>query len=805
MKTIFLKLKKVFAGIAAALIILLPLFQLAPVAQADTSGVTTGPTPEQAGLQLNSAGTGVTSQNNNSTPSSAPGGTLVNTNDIGCNLNSFTSNTGGTFGICLTNIVYVFTVGIGTGFAYVSAYFFDWAIQLSLNSLAYSQQFVSQGWTMVRDIANMAFLFIILFIAFTIIFQAETNGAVQTLLHVIIIALVINFSFFFTRLVIDAGNIVAIQFYNAIQAPSISATAANSGVSNGSLPNSSTAASFVTNTTSYLGAAGFSNTGSFSFGNAKDLTASIMGMLQLQNLFSTNSFTQFFLPSPANGNQGAGFLVTTIALSFLYIAAAIMFWILTVTFATAGVKFILRVVGLWLVIIVSPLALVAYTMPGTKKYFDQWRSALIHNAFYPAIFMFIFLILTIFANQMGQSNGLINGLFQGLNEATSQGSIVAAIGLAAANVGIRLGLVVAVLWLGLMASKRFETFSGEMGTSFGNWVGGGMLKAFNVPYKRIGPGAWAGGIDRTLQTGRFSMSLFGKELINANNKLTRGIGRFGNSALGYEMRRYGTKPAADTTVPGSHGESYTKMKERQGKEGKEVGQNTRDIDNASNVTRMASIKGKVSDIERRVKSGGPAATAAEQQLIDEHKDLQSKIKNFSKRELESIKGGDIQKIVEKLSESQMKVLKDSEKFSEKDRDEFQKTWDSNSADSPLRKANKQIELLREINQTLKTSTLPMTTTELDTRIGTKAAAHHSVIDGNAVIAMTTAIKANLATVRSQIRAAGAGASTVALQQNLQNLQEAEQKLKTLDDERKKIPRGIGGTSDEGTFDTSKVS
>src|SRR5665213_2622696 len=85
---------------------------------------------------------------------------------------SFTSG----WSICITNVVYVFTVGIGSGFAYVAAYFFDLAVNLSLNGPAYALTFVSTGWTTARDLANMAFLFILIYIAFTIMLEAETSG-----------------------------------------------------------------------------------------------------------------------------------------------------------------------------------------------------------------------------------------------------------------------------------------------------------------------------------------------------------------------------------------------------------------------------------------------------------------------------------------------------------------------------------------------------------------------------------------------------------------------------------------------------
>ncbi len=147
---------------------------------------------------------------------------------------------------CITDVIYVFTIGIGSGFAYVSAYFFDWAVSLSLNGSAYALDFVSSGWTTARDLANMAFLFILLYIAFKIIFSAETGDTIHMLALVIVVALLVNFSFFFTRLAIDAGNILSIQFYNAINVQSLAATAQQGGVSGNVLATLSTVGNATT-------------------------------------------------------------------------------------------------------------------------------------------------------------------------------------------------------------------------------------------------------------------------------------------------------------------------------------------------------------------------------------------------------------------------------------------------------------------------------------------------------------------------------------------------------------------------------
>src|SRR3989344_3799838 len=186
-------LKKIIPGIVLASMLLSVLPIGAPVAHAEP-GVTTGPTLEQAGKTLNSSGKAV----------DAPA------SDFGCDL------PGVGFSKCVAAVVYWIGPGIASIVASIGAYFFSIVVQLSLNSTAYALDFLSTGWTTVRDIANMAFIFILIYMAIMIMLEAETSGTIKTLAIVIVFAILINFSFLFTRVVIDTGNIAAVQFYNAI-------------------------------------------------------------------------------------------------------------------------------------------------------------------------------------------------------------------------------------------------------------------------------------------------------------------------------------------------------------------------------------------------------------------------------------------------------------------------------------------------------------------------------------------------------------------------------------------------------------
>lgn len=386
-------------------------------------------------------------------PTNQGWGTQSAGGDIGCKASLDDKNVA----ICVSNLVYYVMVGLFSSFAYICAFFFDLAIQLSLNSSSYALDFLSSSWTLARDIANMSFIFMLVYIAFIIIFEADTTNTVKMLATVIIVALLVNFSFFFTRLVIDSGNIVASQFYNAIQAPPIGATAGQGWAAN-------TAAASIAS-----GASG---------GQTKDLTAGIMGALQIQGLFSNASFQQFV----NNPNSSAMYLLTT--LSLIYIFMGVMFGILAGSFLFAGAKFMMRVVGLWVVLFMSPIAFaskaLAIRAPFAKQLWEKWSSSLIEFTIYPAVYLFMFWVLSKFVAQMG-SGSLFNGLYNAASASAGSGdsNFLINIATAMANVGIRMGFIVALMYAALsvadMVSKTGNGLAKSFSSFAGNAVTGGAL------------------------------------------------------------------------------------------------------------------------------------------------------------------------------------------------------------------------------------------------------------------------------------------------------------------------------------------
>jgi len=92
----------------------------------------------------------------------------------------------------------------------------DTSIEFSISSASFKFQGLKDAWTTIRDVANIAFIFILLYIAIATILQLGGYQTKRVLTALIIAALFINFSFFLTGVVIDSGNILALALWNNI-------------------------------------------------------------------------------------------------------------------------------------------------------------------------------------------------------------------------------------------------------------------------------------------------------------------------------------------------------------------------------------------------------------------------------------------------------------------------------------------------------------------------------------------------------------------------------------------------------------
>lgn len=232
----------------------------------------------------------------------------------------------------------------------------DFFIAYSIDSSSYAgnnNTFVMRGWAVIRDIANVLFIFTILYIAIRHILQLGGSDTKKLLKSLIIAALLINFSLFFTKVIIDAGNVLARVFYNNIE---------------------------VTNDDGVGG---------------KKISQAIAEHVQPQKLLSAD----FLEPRPAPG-QLPGTLNSGYIFFILCLTAFVNFTV-AITFISVFLFFIARVIGLWFMMIFSPLAFVSIAVPSSGKMFgdfgwDGWLGQTLKLSFMAPIFMFFLFLLTMF-------------------------------------------------------------------------------------------------------------------------------------------------------------------------------------------------------------------------------------------------------------------------------------------------------------------------------------------------------------------------------------------------------------------------
>lgn len=239
-----------------------------------------------------------------------------------------------TFGLVyISYFIYI----LASGILAISGYLFDAVLSLSIDSTFISKPFVDSTWTIVRDFSNMLFIFILIYTGVLTIL-GEKNWA-KTIKNVIIIALLINFSLFFTKVIIDAGNTLAVGVYSAIGVEKTDKIHTSGAVVE------------------------------------RDLSAAIVSN---------------FGPQTILGNVGkieSAYLVFAVFLigTAVNLLAA---W----AFFRVALLFIGRIIGFWFLMIISPFAFISIALP-KGNIFNKWLNTLLELSFVAPVFLFMLYII----------------------------------------------------------------------------------------------------------------------------------------------------------------------------------------------------------------------------------------------------------------------------------------------------------------------------------------------------------------------------------------------------------------------------
>jgi len=305
-------------------------------------------------------------------------------------------------GGCLVKIAYYTVYTIPSALLGLSGLFFDAVLSLALDSTIYAASFVDKAWSVVRDLSNIFFILILLYVAIQTILGLS-HEAKKTIVKVIVLALLINFSMFFTKIVIDTSNVLALVFYNRINvnvtgtqrqysplwSPVKHAVAEKDiagGIYSAFDPSRLMSPEFFerakqkTTRLSWLGAAAYIGGGA-AIGGPIGAVVGAGGAL-LQAAFGTNEEVPISLMLTIIIVTGA--IIGFAAYAFFY----------------AGISFINRIVELWVLIIFSPFAFMSSSVPLLSHVerigWDEWLKKLFKVSFLAPIFLFFVYLIYLF-------------------------------------------------------------------------------------------------------------------------------------------------------------------------------------------------------------------------------------------------------------------------------------------------------------------------------------------------------------------------------------------------------------------------
>lgn len=343
-----------------------------------------------------------------------------------------------------------------------------------------SNSFINIGWTVLRDVVNIMFIFVLLYVGIMTIIKGFESGTSKMIATVITVALLINFSLFFTKIVIDTSNVVAVNFYSAIK-------------------------------------------------NATDTSSKDHAWQGIAAVFIEKSgMGTLYKWADLKGDN------ETLVIQGL--GGAALLFVLAIVIFIASILFITRYLVLIIVLIASSAAIGSWILPSLKKsIYDKWWSALIGQSFFaPVFFLFLYLTLIFMTKTVGLTPVNETGwttVFSGTN---STGSI---------NLVVNYMLIVGSLIGTIVVSKSLSNMAGSGAGKITAALGGAGLGLAGFAGRntlgRLGQTA----ANSTALQNFAAKSRVGMGLLNVSNKVAKGSYDARNTkafgAMGVDMGKAG--------------------------------------------------------------------------------------------------------------------------------------------------------------------------------------------------------------------------------------------------------------------------
>lgn len=458
---------------------------------------------------------------------------------------------------------------------------------------------INEVWKSFRDIANIVMIAMFVFVAFAVILNVAAFGIKQFGVKILVVALLINFSLFFTKVIIDASNIVAFQFTKAIGIEvSSGGTVARLNDASGTLGSVSDK---VVN--SQIGSA----IDEVHEIEQEGVAGAIMQRVGISNAIDSRSLMKVY----EEKGTASMFFYSLMTSVFMIAIAAVLFFGLALL--------LVRIVMFFFLMITSALAFAAFMTPKLDGWWDKWWAALIKYALFGPLFMlFIWATLRV-------TSGLTGGNFADL--------IISPSGEAWK------GIMTLVIVLGLLYAST--KVANELSIIGSTWATNAAKKTGSLGLRAIGIGAGLTGgvvlrnmLARRAATmplpasWRASLDAMSKNRNIASTKLGKGA-----KSIGLNFGEDKSKKVAKFLAQES---------ERKGKKGAQAQQQQRmqDLDSRKAAASQSREQAETTkeNLEGRAKQTKDTAV---QQAVQKERNINAQIQNqeISKRRQENVLRG----------------------------------------------------------------------------------------------------------------------------------------------------------------------
>lgn len=354
---------------------------------------------------------------------------------------------------------------------------------------------ITKAWVILRDLANIGLIFGLLAIGIGTILQLSGYGMRELLAKLIIIALLINFSLFVTKAIINVSNAVAALAYQQIN----------------------------------------SSQGPCEKGVTSCLSDKFMEALKLPTIYNVKD-------AMAKNGAVAGMSPANIILAGIF--GSIIFIVAGLVFLAGAILLIIRFVMLIFLMIVAPIAWASFILPDTKHLWSKWWSTLWRESIFAPAYL-ILLLATLWITQDTALSTVTGGV-------TSDYAL-AILGkdVSAFKVFIHFGIIMGFLVASLILAKMMGS------TGAGAITGYGKKLAKNAGvYARRGAGAATFGLTGVI--GRNTLGRYAYNKAQDEGGLKKKVAAGGMRGLVAKAQlgvaSYGSKVSYDPrAIPGLRG------------------------------------------------------------------------------------------------------------------------------------------------------------------------------------------------------------------------------------------------------------